>query len=214
MMALMEIYMSRVLICAAAFVLGLSLPGMAAVPNAVADAVAIPSDVPAIAVDDSDENDGEEKSAPRVTDDGLARTDVLGVWKAHGDAIVDIAPCGDSVCGELVWFIELETADGPILDKENPDEDLRSRELKGIQLVYGFVEKRKGWRKGRIYDPESGKTYKSKLTRLSAREMKVEGCVGPICKEFIWTKLPDDTITAEGLDEAVIGSVIAASTGE
>jgi len=125
----------------------------------------------------------------------LPATDVLGRWKTHGEAIVDIQPCAvettSSVCGILVWFEELETEPGPVLDRENDDETLRERPLQGITLLGGFVEKDKGWRKGWIYDPESGETYKSNLTRLDQSELKVEGCVGPICKKFIWTRIGD-----------------------
>ncbi|MEL6790756.1 MAG: DUF2147 domain-containing protein [Pseudomonadota bacterium] len=113
---------------------------------------------------------------------------VSGLWRTPDNVLVAIDPCGESVCGTVIWFPALETADGVVLDTNNDDETLRTREIKGMQIIYGFEKKRKGWRKGRIYDPESGETYKSKLTRLTAQNLKVQGCVGPVCKTFIWTR--------------------------
>ncbi len=143
------------------------------------------------------EDDGDSAKASPVA--ATMVKDVVGRWKTHGEAIVDIQPCAvettTSICGVLVWFEELETEPGPVLDKKNNDEALQDRPLQGITLLGGFEEKDKGWRKGWIYDPESGVTYKSKLTRLDESELKVEGCVGPICKKFIWTRIgdsPDD----------------------
>lgn len=116
-------------------------------------------------------------------------SDVFGKWKTPDDAIINIQSCGESVCGILEWFTSLEDAQGPILDTNNSDENLHSRPLKGIELIYGFKSHKKGWRNGKIYDPESGKTYKSKLTRLDDTSLKVQGCVGPVCKKFVWTKI-------------------------
>jgi len=112
--------------------------------------------------------------------------DILGLWRTPDNVLIEIRPCDDSVCGIVVWFEALEGATEPVLDTKNEDESLRSREIKGLEMIYGFKKTKKGWRKGRIYDPGSGKTYKSKLTRLNNQTLRVEGCVGPFCKKFIW----------------------------
>ncbi len=118
----------------------------------------------------------------------VSASDVTGLWYLDDNSQVNISLCGDSVCGILEWFPELETVGGPILDTNNPDEMLQARELKGLQLIFDFKRTKKGWRKGKIYDPESGKTYKSKLTRIDEDHLKVEGCVGPFCQKFLWTR--------------------------
>lgn len=140
----------------------------------------------------SQNNSAGEKGALLPSNDILA-TDVLGAWITQdGESLVQIARCAESVCGTLEWFPELETATSPVLDRNNPDDALKTRELKGIKIIYDFKETSKGWRKGRIYDPETGKTYKSKLTRIDSQSLRVEGCVGPICKKFIWAKAETD----------------------
>lgn len=123
--------------------------------------------------------------------------DVSGLWRTPDDVLVEIDQCAESVCGTVIWFPALEAADGVVLDVNNDDETLRDREIRGMQIIYGFQKKRKGWRKGRIYDPESGETYKSKLTRLTTTDLKVQGCVGPVCKSFIWTRADGDVPAQE-----------------
>ncbi len=130
------------------------------------------------------------QSTQTSSTDIFGPADVFGKWLTEDASIINIQPCDEGVCGVLEWFAELEGAEVAILDSQNEDEVLRSRELKGIKFIYGFVETKKGWRKGKIYDPASGKTYKSKLTRLDAKTLKVQGCVGPVCKKFIWAVAP------------------------
>ncbi len=133
-----------------------------------------------------------EKGGLQPSNDILA-TDVLGTWVVQDSkSLIEIARCEESVCGTLEWFPELETITTPILDSNNPDDALKTRELKGIKIIYDFKETSKGWRKGRIYDPETGKTYKSKLTRIDSQSLRVEGCIGPICQKFIWVKAKTD----------------------
>ena len=137
-------------------------------------------------------------------DSEIDPSDVVGVWKTHGDkSLVKVGPCEDSICGTLEWFAELDSATAPILDSQNDDETLRTRELKGAAIIYGFKPTRKGWRKGRIYDPESGKTYKSKVTRIASDKLRVEGCIGPVCQKFVWLLAPDQNEVSHGDDAPV-----------
>lgn len=118
--------------------------------------------------------------------------DVSGVWltpskKGH----VKVADCGDGTpCGTLIW-IDSEQASEVPLDKNNKDESLTSRPLVGIKMLYGFKRKKDSWKKGRIYNPEDGKTYGASIERLDDDMLKVKGCVGPFCQTQIWTRVPD-----------------------
>ena len=142
-----------------------------------------------------------------IAEEGPRRADdphnVIGYWQTPGGAILQINPCGQSVCGRLIWFEELETATDPILDDNNQDESQRVRPLQGIEMIYGFEKLKRGWRRGRIYDPTDGETYKSKLTRLADDTLRVEGCVGPFCKKFIW-----QPISAEALPEKAKTAIV------
>jgi uncharacterized protein (DUF2147 family) len=67
----------------------------------------------------------------------------------------------------------------PKVDRNNPDEALRGRPIVGLNLMSGFgYDGDNVWSGGTIYDPESGKTYKCKLTLVAPDELNVRGYVG------------------------------------
>ena len=113
--------------------------------------------------------------------------DVAGVWLTQsGGGKVEITDCGDGTpCGNLVWVDPAEA--GPGLDANNPDPELQGRALVGIQLVWGFERSGETWCRGNIYDPETGKTYRSTLRLNDDGTLRVQGCVGPICQSQTWT---------------------------
>ena len=121
--------------------------------------------------------------------------DVEGVWATtDGGGHVKIEACGeDSICGTLVWFSALDNGEGPYLDDNNKDEALRDRPILGLQMLEGFERRNKGWRRGTIYDPESGNTYASKLTLRDDGVLQVDGCVLFICRAEYWTRVDEAT---------------------
>jgi len=112
---------------------------------------------------------------------------VTGRWlTVQGKAIVEIAPCGAQLCGRIARVLKPRPG-GPAVDSNNPDQRLRTRPIEGIQILTGFTADGDRW-KGRIYDPESGRTYRSELTRTGGT-LKVKGClVGPLCRTQEWTQ--------------------------
>ena len=126
--------------------------------------------------------------APLASADPLE--DVSGLWLIESErGHVEVADCGDGTpCGTLVWVQSDQDKDVP-LDVNNKNTELRTRPLIGLKMVYGFKLKKDRWKSGKIYNPEDGKTYGSALKRLDASTLEVKGCVGPICKTQIWTKL-------------------------
>jgi len=57
----------------------------------------------------------------------------VGVWlHANGRIQVAIAPCGERLCGKIVWFKRPNDASGrPRVDFRNPNPALRTRPLLG-----------------------------------------------------------------------------------
>ena len=85
-------------------------------------------------------------------------------------------------------MIEVTAEDGSTpVDGNNPDPELAGRPLVGVQMLHGFKEKSGRWKSGKIYNPENGKTYKSKLKLLENGDLEVKGCIGPICQGQTWT---------------------------
>lgn len=116
-----------------------------------------------------------------------APTDVFGVWATRDETgHVEIAPCGQSACGTIVWGKE---GSGPSTDVKNPDHALRGRNLIGLRILESFTRRETGWMNGRIYDPKTGNTYRSELALRADGKLGVKGCVGPICRTEIWRRV-------------------------
>ncbi len=110
---------------------------------------------------------------------------VAGRWlTVGGKALVDIASCGAMLCGRITRVLKPRPG-GPAIDENNPDPALRRRPIQGITILTGFQPAGDRW-KGRIYDPESGRTYRSELIR-DGTTLKVKGCYGPFCRTQLWT---------------------------
>ena len=107
---------------------------------------------------------------------------ITGRWVTeNGRGVVTVEPCGPTLCGRISRILVPGKAP---LDTRNPDPKLRSRPMLGLPVLTGFTDNGKDWR-GRIYDPESGKTYKSIVSRDGAG-LKVQGCVMMFCRTQRW----------------------------
>lgn len=112
---------------------------------------------------------------------------VTGSWvTANGNATIDISDCGDGTPCGVIANISLPAERGD-LDINNSDPALRDRPLVGAQMIWGFSERSGGWRSGKIYNAENGKTYGSSLKRANDGTLEVKGCLGPICRTQVWT---------------------------
>jgi len=121
-----------------------------------------------------------------------AQPAAVGVWATvEGKSHVDIAPCGEALCGTIIWLKKPnDDAGQPLKDGHNKDESLRSRPIIGINLITDMQpDGDKEWGDGNIYNPEDGDTYSSSMSLVDADTLKVEGCVFVFCKEQIWTRV-------------------------
>ena len=87
---------------------------------------------------------------------------LVGVWLHANQRIrLEIAPCGDRLCGNLVWFKWPNDAQGrPLIDLENPDPALRTRPLLGLTVLRGLRRAgERSWEDGKIYNPDDGEDY-------------------------------------------------------
>ncbi len=95
---------------------------------------------------------------------------ILGLWGTpENDCKIEIFKRGTKYFGRIAWLKEpLYPAgdDGgmagrPVVDRKNPNPNLRSRPLIGLRLIEGFIYVGKNvWEKGTIYNPDNGKTYR------------------------------------------------------
>lgn len=106
---------------------------------------------------------------------------IVGKWQnPSGEGRVDITKNGEKYYGKLYWLKEPNDETGqPKKDVKNPDISKRSREVKGLQILEGFISKGKGsYEDGTIYDPKSGKTYSCKMTIKGNDKLDIRGFVG------------------------------------
>ncbi|ODT86027.1 DUF2147 domain-containing protein [Phenylobacterium sp. SCN 70-31] len=116
---------------------------------------------------------------------------VHGEWLTpDGSGKIRIAPCPgkpDRVCGAISWL--KNPADAKATDLNNPDPALKRRPILGLPMIRDFKAAGPGrWTGGKIYDPNSGKTYDSKLSVNPNGTLKVEGCVLMVCQAQTWRR--------------------------
>jgi len=125
---------------------------------------------------------------------------ILGLWNTPGDeSSIEIFKCGDKYCGRIAALKEpnYTTEDKvgipgqPVLDRENPNPDLRNHTLLGLQLMEGFSYAGGNvWEGGRIYNPDNGKTYRCKITLSTPNRLEVRGFIGFTLfgRDSIWSR--------------------------
>jgi uncharacterized protein (DUF2147 family) len=116
--------------------------------------------------------------------------DVTGLWQTETNGgQVEIARCGNSLCGKLVTSNHIK-ADPGVKDVKNKDASLRGRTLKNMQMLYDFTGGPSKWTGGKVYNAADGGTYSGTITLISANELKLKGCiVAPLCKTEKWTRI-------------------------
>ncbi len=118
----------------------------------------------------------------------------LGTWtNSEKKATFEIYQCGSKLCGKIVSLREPNDAAGKAkTDSENPEPKLRSRPRLGMVFMQDFVyDEGNKWDDGKIYDPESGKTYSCYMKMENANQMEVKGYIGfsMIGRAQTWTRV-------------------------
>lgn len=106
-----------------------------------------------------------------------ARADVVGTWNSQPDdngifVTVEISNCGNEICGTII------------------DTNSEEKASVGTQIITEMTASGDGkYTGGKIYAPDTEKTYNGKLT-LNGSVLKVSGCVfgGVICRSQNWTR--------------------------
>jgi uncharacterized protein (DUF2147 family) len=132
-----------------------------------------------------------------ITARGADGVGIAGLWLVEArDAVVDIEPCGDRLCGTVVWLKEPRPNGRARLDDKNPDPAQRARPVCGLTLLYDFKASGENeWEDGHIYSADEGATYSAKMALLDVNTLKVRGFVGISLfgKSQVWTRAAPDT---------------------
>ncbi|WP_379090061.1 DUF2147 domain-containing protein [Pedobacter sp. UC225_65] len=108
------------------------------------------------------------------------KDDVLGKWvNPSGEGQIEIYKKGDKYFGKLAWIKEPNDEKGKAkTDVKNPNADLRSKPLLGLEILKDFVFEDGKWTDGTIYDPKTGKTYSCNLNIKNDGQLNIRGYVG------------------------------------
>ena len=113
--------------------------------------------------------------------DGKEKDKIIGVWEVgSGKARVKVFAYGEKFAGKIVWLKEPNYPEGgPKVDRNNPDESLRTKPLLGFTNLTGFEAKGNGkYEGGTIYDPENGSTYNCIIEMKDDNTLEVRGYIG------------------------------------
>jgi uncharacterized protein (DUF2147 family) len=125
---------------------------------------------------------------------GQAKGDeIVGYWLTRGKntAKIQIYKSADKYYGKIVWLSEPTENGRPKVDKKNPDAGRRNQQLIGLNLLSDFrFDGDDEWEDGKIYDPESGKTYRCYLTLKDRNTLKLRGYIGVslLGRTEVWTR--------------------------
>lgn len=112
---------------------------------------------------------------------------ILGTYMTEGGkAKIVVSKQGTRYIGTLVW-----TRRGDVLDSKNPDKAEAEKKLVGKVILRDLKhDEDADYKGGKIYDPESGKTYSCKATRQADGNLKVRGFIGASLfgRTTLWTR--------------------------
>lgn len=113
---------------------------------------------------------------------------ILGEWlNQEKDGKIIIFKQANKYFGKISW------GKNPRKDHKNPEPSLRSRDLIGLVILTDFSFTGNSWENGKIYDPQSGKTYDCILKIKDKNQtLDIRGYVGMAMfgRTSVWTRVP------------------------
>ena len=105
----------------------------------------------------------------------------IGLWYDDtGEGAVRIEPCGNSLCGKIVWLKDPAHDDGtPLIDRHNPDASKQKRTICGLQILGDLKPSPEGgFDGGWVYDPKDGKSYSLAISLGGKDVLNITGYLG------------------------------------
>lgn len=110
-----------------------------------------------------------------------------GRWLTQsGNLEIEIAPCGEALCGTAVRVLANNSM-------SNPGTSMGDRPGLGLKILQDFTPSSGGSWEGHIYNRENGKTYRCRMKELSSDQLEVHPYVGiPLFGQTqIWRRAAD-----------------------
>jgi uncharacterized protein (DUF2147 family) len=112
-----------------------------------------------------------------------------GRWlTASGNLEIEIAPCGENLCGTAVRVLANNSMSSPGTSAGNLPG-------LGLKILQDFHNSGDGTWSGHIYDRESGKTYRCRMTVIDSDQLEIHPYVGiPLFGQTqIWHRVTEPT---------------------
>jgi len=124
----------------------------------------------------------------------VSTDDIVGTWLTGGKqpAKIQVFKSGERYNGKIIWLKYPDENGKAKTDKNNPDKTKRNIEIIGLLILKGFrFNGDDEWDDGKIYDPESGKTYSCYISLRDKNTLKVRGYIGIslLGRTEIWTRV-------------------------
>lgn len=106
----------------------------------------------------------------------------VGFWLNPKRTVkVATGPCGDRLCGWVVWADAKAIADAGESGVQN---------LVGTELLRSYRRTAPGQWRGEVYVPDMGQIFTSKIAEIDRNTLKISGCIlgGLLCRSQIWQR--------------------------
>ncbi|MGN7160908.1 DUF2147 domain-containing protein [Sphingomonas sp. SAFR-052] len=106
-----------------------------------------------------------------------------GLWiSPHHDVAVRTAPCGDRLCGWVVWASATAEADARAGGTDR---------LIGTELLEDYRADGRGTWSGTVFVPDMGRRFSSRIELATADRLQIRGCLigDMLCRTQRWTRI-------------------------
>lgn len=111
---------------------------------------------------------------------------ILGTWFNEArTSKFEMYKVGSSFSAKIIWISDSESSHK---DKNNPDPNLRDRDILEIDIITGLNFDAGKWVNGRIYAPKKGMYAKCKVELMPNGSLKVTGTKSGFSKSEVWTR--------------------------
>lgn len=118
--------------------------------------------------------------------------EILGTWyNTEKSAQIEIVKIGSEFQGKIIILENAADYSTPPLDSKNENEKLRTKPILGLTILNGLKYSGGIWKDGKIYDPNSGKTYSCEVKLTNPQLLEVKGYLGFswVGRTVEWTKV-------------------------
>lgn len=123
---------------------------------------------------------------------GQSENEILGTWyNTEKSAQIEIMKIGSEFQGKIVKLENGADYSTPPLDAKNENQKLRTRPIHGLKILNGLKYSDGIWKEGKIYDPNTGKTYSCEVSLKNQSVLEVKGYLGFswIGRTVEWTRV-------------------------